>query len=95
MVVAVPGGQVLVAVVPAAVAEELVSGAAAGPLVARQVLVHPLAVVSVVGQRVPVPVVGAVVARPVLLAGPVVPRARAASPSGRSARSSTTCRHRQ
>jgi len=95
MRVAVLGDRVLVAVEPVAVVAELASGAGAVLLAARQVLVLLLAVDSVAARPGPVPVVGAVVARPVLSAGPVDPRARAASPSVRSARSSTTCRRRQ
>ena len=97
MRVAVLGVQALVAGGPGAVVVELASvAAAAAPLVvARQVLVLLLAVESVAARPGPAPVVGAVVARPVLSAGPVVPRARAASPSARSARNSTTCRRRR
>lgn len=100
-VVAVPVVWVLAVAEPAAVAAELASGVEAGPLAVRQPLVLPQVVVSVVvvavaaGRPVPVPVVGAVAARPVLSVGPVVPRARVANPSVRSARSSTTCRRRR
>jgi hypothetical protein len=91
---------VLAAAEPAAVVAELVSGAEAeaeaGPLAVQQALVLPLVVVSVAPARpVPVPVVGAVAARPVHSVGPVAPRARVASPSVRSARSSITCRRRR
>jgi hypothetical protein len=96
LVAAVLAVRVLVVGGPVAVVAELASAAAAVPLaVARQVLVLPLAVVSVAGRLVLAPVVGVVVARPVLSAGLVVPRARAASPSAKSARNSTTCRRRR
>jgi hypothetical protein len=95
-VVVVPAVWVLAAAEPAAVVAELVSGAEAGPLAVQQALVLPLVVVSVaVARPVPVPVVGAVAARPVHSVGPVAPRVRVASPSVRSARSSTTCRRRR
>lgn len=88
--------QALVAGGPVAVVAEVASVVAAAPLVVpRQVVVLPLAVVSVAGLLVLAPVVGAVVAQPVRSVGPVVPRARVASPSARSARNSTTCRRRR
>src|SRR5689334_4271469 len=81
---------------PVAAAAGVVSVVAAvALLVVPQVLALRLGVVSGVGRHAPVPAVVAAVARPVPSAGQEAPRARAASPSGRSGRSSTTCRRRR